>query len=150
MVLLRSTLVTLFLLPATAFSAEGKGDTTTGVEKLTPPVGAGDVLQVFIALIFVLLLIGLTAWLLRRFSVNGFSRPGALRMLASISVGQRERIVLVQAGETQLLLGVAQGSVRTLHVFDKPVMLDNGGAQGGERFAERLAAALHRRGGEEK
>ena len=116
------------------------------------PVGPGEVLQVFVALLFILGLIVLVAWLMRRYVTLPAGRSGALRMLAAISVGQRERVVLVQAGETQLLIGIAPGQVRTLHVFDKPVMLaDASQPAAGDRFAERLAAALNRpRKGDDK
>ncbi len=112
------------------------------VPQLQPVVGVGDLLQVLVSLFFVVLLIVITAWFFRRFSGANFSRNGALRQLAGISVGQRERIVLVQAGEVQLLLGVASGTVRTLHVFDKPVLLDATEGKGVERFAERLKSAM--------
>ena len=109
------------------------------------PIGPGEVLQVFVSLLLVLGLIVLVAWLMRRYVTLPAGRSGALRMLAAISVGQRERVVLVQAGETQLLIGIAPGQVRTLHVFDKPVMLaDSKPPPGAERFAERLAAAMGR------
>lgn len=111
----------------------------------TGPVGPGEILQVFVALLFILFLIVVVAWLMRRYVTLPAGRSGALRMLAAISVGQRERVVLVQAGETQLLIGIAPGQVRTLHVFDKPVMLADGTQPAtGERFAERLAAAMGR------
>ena len=42
----------------------------------------------------------------------------ALRILGSLKVGTREKVVLLEAGSSQLLLGVAAGSVRTLHVID--------------------------------
>ena len=116
---------------------------TATAPQLEPAVGAGDLLQVVSALIFVIALIVITAWFIRRFSGATYSRNGALRLLAGISVGQRERVVLVQAGEVQLLLGVAPGEVRTLHVFDKPVLLDSGEGKGAERFAERLMSAMN-------
>lgn len=136
----------LFLMPAALYAAEAER-LPKAVTRLNEPLGAGDVLQVFFALLFVLLLIGVAAWFFRRMSLGNFAGQGALRLLASVSVGQRERVVLVQAGETQLLLGVAQGNVRTLHVFDQPVMPQNGNAAPTENFAERLAAVLKRRGG---
>lgn len=146
----RALFFCFLLLPVFAdAAAEEKPVAKGAVGQLTQPIGAGDVLQIFVALVFVLLLIGIAAWVLRRFSVTGFGKSGALRMLASVSVGQRERIVLIQAGETQMLLGVAQGSVRTLHVFDKPVMLESSGPQANQRFAERLASALQRSDREE-
>lgn len=40
-----------------------------------------------------------------------------IQVLGSVKVGSREKIVLLRAGEEQLLVGVAAGSVRTLHVF---------------------------------
>jgi flagellar protein FliO/FliZ len=137
------------LLPVTLFAAEAER-LPKAVARLSEPLGAGDVLKVFFALIFVLLLIGVAAWFLRRMSLGNFASHGTLRLLASVSVGQRERVVLVQAGETQLLLGVAQGNVRTLHVFDKPVMPDSNTSVGAENFAERLATVLKRRNGEKQ
>ena len=40
-----------------------------------------------------------------------------IQVIGSVKVGSREKIVLLRAGEEQLLVGVAAGSVRTLHVF---------------------------------
>lgn len=139
-----------YLLPCVLFACSGQlaaaePAAEPAVASATPVqtvVGAGDLLQVVISLMFVVALIVLTAWFVRRFSGATLSRNGALRLLAGISVGQRERVVLVQAGEVQLLLGVAAGQVRTLHVFDKPVLLDTAAGKGAERFAERLKAAL--------
>jgi flagellar protein FliO/FliZ len=137
----------LFLLPAALHAADAER-LPKAAARLNEPLGAGDVLQVFFALLFVLLLIGVAAWFFRRMSFSNFAGQGALRLLASVSVGQRERVVLVQAGETQLLLGVAQGNVRTLHVFDQPLMPQDNTSTATENFAERLAAVLKRRGGE--
>jgi len=109
------------------------------------PVGAGGLLQVVLALGFVLALIAGLAWLVRRMGAVPQGAPGAMRVLGGISIGQRERIVLVQVGETQLVVGVAPGEIRTLHVLDKPIVMPPSAAGGGE-FAQRLAAAL-RRGG---
>ena len=114
-------------------------------QPLQTAVGLGNVLQVIMALLLVVVLIVISAWLIRRFSGATYSRNGTLRLLAGISVGQRERVVLVQAGEVQLLLGVAPGEVRTLHVFDKPVLVDTSEGKGTERFAERLMSAMNSR-----
>ncbi len=38
-------------------------------------------------------------------------------MLGDQALGPKERCVLVRVGDTDILVGVAQGSVRTLHVF---------------------------------
>lgn len=136
------------LLVSSEVLAEADGKTgAAALSRSTSPVGPEEVLHVFLALLLILGLIVMVAWLMRRYVTLPAGRSGALRMLAAISVGQRERVVLVQAGETQLLIGIAPGQVRTLHVFDKPVVLADGNQPvGGERFAERLAAALSRSG----
>lgn len=82
-------------------------------------LSAGSVAQVIVGLVLVLALIGAVAWLLKRLSA--FRAPGAglIRVLAGAAVGQRERIVLVEVGETWLLVGVAPGQVTTLHSMSK-------------------------------
>lgn len=46
------------------------------------------------------------------------------KVLASLPVGQRERVVLMQAGERQIIVGVAPGRVSALHVLEEPIELD--------------------------
>lgn len=148
--MMRRLLITLLLFACSGLAAAEPGaglaaaqDAAAATRALQPTIGLGSVVQVFVALLFVVVLIVVTAWLLRRFSGGTFARNGALKMLAGIQVGQRERIVLVQAGEVQLLLGVAPGAVRTLHQFDKPVLVDAAEGRGAERFAERLMSAMN-------
>jgi len=49
---------------------------------------------------------------------------GSLRVVASLAVGQRERAVVVQVGDRQLLLGVAPGRVELLHELGAPLPLE--------------------------
>ena len=81
-----------------------------------------NLLQVTLGLFIVLALILATAWVVRRSGAARGLMNGQLRVLGALSMGQRERVVLVQVGETQLLVGVAPGQVRMLHVLDKPVV----------------------------
>lgn len=80
-----------------------------------------DVLGVVFALAFVLALIVGGAWLMRRFSGPAMGGDPALKVLASTPVGQRERVVLMQAGDQQLLIGVAPGRVSLLSQPDTPI-----------------------------
>jgi flagellar protein FliO/FliZ len=49
---------------------------------------------------------------------------GSLRVVASLTVGQRERAVVVQVGDRQLLLGVAPGRVELLHELGAPLPVE--------------------------
>ncbi len=109
-----------------------------------PGAVPGDgLLRLALGLLAVLAAIGASAWLFRRLG-RWPAAAGALRVLGGLSLGARERVVLVQVGETQLLLGVAPGRVQTLHVLARPVALDPAAAGAG--LAERLAARWARRG----
>jgi len=107
--------------------------------------GAGYLAQLVVGLIVVLAAIVALAFVMRR--VTGVqSRLGSeFRVVSGISLGARERMLLVQVGDKQLLVGVAPGRVQTLHVLDEPIAMEAqktsaGGAE--SAFARRLRAAL--------
>ncbi len=53
----------------------------------------------------ILVLIPLSMWLVKKFSTISF-RPGAtLRIVETLAVGQRERLLVVHTGQQYLLLG---------------------------------------------
>jgi flagellar protein FliO/FliZ len=72
-----------------------------------------------LGLALVLGLVGAAAWLLKRLSALPGTGGGLIRVIGAAAVGQRERVVLVEVGETWLLLGVAPGQVRRLHTMPK-------------------------------
>ena len=86
----------------------------------TPAIStAGSLLQVFIGLIGVLLLIAATAWAAKRLGVTRGSAFNLLRVISSTSVGARERVVVLEIGESWLVVGVAPGSVNALMTLPK-------------------------------
>ncbi|MES9904075.1 MAG: flagellar biosynthetic protein FliO, partial [Sedimenticola sp.] len=82
------------------------------------PMGTGALLETLVGLLLVILLIFALGWLFRRFGRLPAMGKGGINMLSGLSLGPRERVVLLQVGETRLLVGVAPGRVQTLHVFD--------------------------------
>ncbi|MGA7800582.1 MAG: flagellar biosynthetic protein FliO [Gammaproteobacteria bacterium] len=104
----------------------------------------GSLVQLTLGLLAVLAAIALVAWLMRRVGRFQSGVGGAMRIVGGLSMGARERVVLIQVGETQLLLGVAPGRVQTLHVMQEPIAEDSEGAGAG-RFAQKLRAALDKR-----
>jgi len=75
---------------------------------------AGSLFQVFIGLVAVLLLIAATAWVAKRFGVTRGGTSNVMQVISSASVGARERVVVVEVGESWLVVGVAPGSVNAL------------------------------------
>jgi flagellar protein FliO/FliZ len=108
------------------------------------PLSGGTMAQVALGLLFVLFLVVAVAWLLKRMGGLSITGNGALKILGGLSMGSRERVVLMQVGEEQLLIGVSPGRIQTLHVLDKPIRVDDKkNTESG--FAERLNEALSRR-----
>lgn len=94
-----------------------------------------------LSLLLVLALVGLCAWLLKRFALVPSAGSGLIRILAGASVGPRERIVLVQVSDQWLLLGVAPGQVRMLQSLPRSETADSPPAQ---TSAQPFAAWLQR------
>jgi len=88
------------------------------------PVSKGTLIETVGGLIIVILLIIALGWGFKKFSSLPFSNKGAISILGGVSLGAREKAVLLQVGKTQLLVGVAPGRVQTLHVLTDPVAVD--------------------------
>ncbi|WP_185750233.1 flagellar biosynthetic protein FliO [Stenotrophomonas sp. 278] len=67
------------------------------------------------ALLAVLALIVGLGWVLKRMPGSGFKPAEGLRVVASLNVGAKERVVVVEVNGQQLLLGVTTGGISTLH-----------------------------------
>jgi flagellar protein FliO/FliZ len=80
-----------------------------------PAVGASGLLQAGLGMVLVLGLIFLCAWLARRFGLPRFGGSSLVKVVGSAMVGQRERVVVVEVGETWLVLGVTASQVNALH-----------------------------------
>lgn len=83
------------------------------------PVEGPSLLPMIVALVFVLALIPVAMWLLKR--IGGVAPGGAagMRVVAQLSLGPRERIVVVEAGERWLLLGVTAASINRIGTLPK-------------------------------
>src|SRR5215469_7814417 len=77
--------------------------------------------QVTLAMCVVLAAIFACAYVARRLRGGVGRAAAALDVIAEIRLGSKERAVLLQVGRTQVLVGVAPGSVNTLHVLAEPV-----------------------------
>ena len=105
-------------------------------------VGSGFMLQFAGGLLVVLVSVVGLAWLLRRVGRLQSSADGTLRIIGGLALGTRERVVLVQVGDTQVLLGVAPGRVQAVHVLQEPVVAGNESDSASGSFALRLKEAL--------
>ena len=110
------TTAVLWALPALADTP------ATGVA--TGGLATGDIasatLRMVAGLAIVLGLLAATAWVSKRFRAGSGARGGAIEILTGLSLGNRERVVLLKVGSDQVLVGISPSGLRTLHVIGQP------------------------------
>lgn len=107
-------------------------------------VGAAGLLQVAVSLAVILGLIVALAWVAKRLRLAPRVGQGAIRVLADLPVGQKERVMLLQVGDRQALVGVGADGLRALSLLEVQVTLPSAGPAGEESFADRLKSVLER------
>jgi flagellar protein FliO/FliZ len=94
----------------------------TGVA--TGGLATGDIasatLRMVAGLAVVLGLLAAAAWVSKRFRAGSGARGGAIEILTGLSLGNRERVVLLKVGSDQVLVGISPSGLRTLHVIGQP------------------------------
>ena len=109
------TLLLLGMSASTIHAADQKSQADTPVTVNT--VGANELANVTLGLLVVLALIFGIAWLFRRYgNLNTFNRS-SIQILGGVSLGPREKAVLLEVEGERLLVGVASGQVTKLHSF---------------------------------
>ena len=124
-------------------------------------------LRVIIGLVLVVATILSCAWLARRSGLLTRGTGGVLKSVATMALGPRNQINVVQIEQTWLVVGVSGTQMTLLHTLPAPAGADPGAAQAvlpatpgsafgatgaaapgvttpGATFAERLARALKR------
>jgi flagellar protein FliO/FliZ len=132
--------VSLWLCGSFAFASSALAAETA------PGVGAFSVLKVLLGLGVVLAAVVGAGWLARRLSPTPLG-GGWLKVQSGISVGTRERVMLVEIQDTWLVLGVAPGQVSLLHSLPRPAEAAAASHTGSQQanFSAWLKTTLERR-----
>jgi len=106
------------------------------------PVSTSGVIQLAFGLAIVVMLIFMISWLVKR--VSGFSvySNPHLKVISGLHVGQKEKILLIQIADKQIVVGVTASSIRTLHQLESNIINDDTSMRDNIPFAERLLQAL--------
>jgi flagellar protein FliO/FliZ len=88
-------------------------------------MGNIDAGSMIVSLLAVLVAIVIVAWLLKKLQVGGTSVNG-LKVVTSLNLGSKERLVVVQVGKKQLLLGVTGQQINILDTLAEPIEVKSG------------------------
>jgi len=112
------------------------------VAAVPEPVNVGNAISVtsplfvVLVLMFIVALIFGLAWFVKHLGGASLMTGRGMKIVASLPVGVREKVLLIDVAGTQMLIGVAPGRVSQLHLFEDPVIdLENN--SGGD-FAKKM------------
>ncbi|MFJ7793579.1 flagellar biosynthetic protein FliO [Pseudomonas sp. NPDC096950] len=130
-------------LPLSALAAEPVATATAAAAPVASSGMAGQLTQLVFGLLLVLGLIFFLAWLLRRVQQAGPAGKGqVIEIIGSRALGPRDRLMLVQVGNEQILLGLSPGTITALHVLKEPVQVPGMTEKSTPEFAQRLMELL--------
>jgi len=107
----------------------------------TTSIGGSELIGLASSLVVIIVVIVALGWLYSRSRSLAGANNDVINIVASRALGTRERLLLVEVADQQLLVGMTATQVQTLHVFDKPVATE-AVAQPTGGFASRLKAAI--------
>lgn len=128
---------------------------TGGYAQSTPPtvpalpavgVSTGTFVQGLIGLIVIIGLLLVTLAALKRWGgqFGGVGTTG-MKVVSGLSVGTRERILLIEVGDTWLVVGVTASQIRTLHTLPRNSLPELAAAQNKPAFAQWLSTVMERK-----
>ncbi|HRE30344.1 MAG TPA: flagellar biosynthetic protein FliO [Candidatus Berkiella sp.] len=77
------------------------------------------VANVGLMLLITIVLVFALAYVLKHFKKMVPQFSGVIQVLGGASLGNKSKLVLVEAYDTQILVGVSDSQIQTLHVFKK-------------------------------
>ena len=126
--------VSINVLPAIAGAASMQADSASKLPASS--IGSSTALEMSAVLAGVILLILVLAWLMKRLGNFPSAGKGMVKIVGGVSLGPRERAVVIEAGSKRILVGVAPGRVQTL------CHLDNNDDESEGEFSDQLDAQL--------
>ena len=132
----------LLAFPVSVLAAEPLAGATAAAAPVVGSSIGGQLTQLVLGLLLVLGLIFALAWLLRRVQQTGPRQGQVIELISSRALGARDRLVLVQVGNEQILLGLTPGRITPLHVLKEPVQLPDTAQPATPEFAKRLMEVL--------
>lgn len=94
------------------------GATAGGLASGTAPADMwGPALRMLGSLVAVLAIVGALAWVAQRLKNGGHLQSGLIQVVSGVSLGNREKVVLLRVNDEEILVGVGPTGMRSLHVM---------------------------------
>ncbi len=148
---------------AVTASAPATADATAPVASAPAPIpsavrqpgvtgpAAGSLVQTILALCAVLGLLALLAWFMKRYGPKAVGGTAHVRLVGALSLGGRERIMVVEVGDQWIVVGASPGRVNALATMPRKESAPDAGASlhphqmPASSFAEWLKQTIDKR-----
>ena len=80
---------------------------------------AGSLMQTIFGLTFVLAMLALFAWAMKRFGPRPQAGAAGLRIVGALNLGGRERLMVIEIGDQWIVVGASPGRVNALATMPK-------------------------------
>ncbi len=108
------------------------------------PVSAGNLTQITLSLLLVVGLLIFGSFLFKKFGMTPFNRPFPVKVIGAVSVGNNQRIVVIEVGEEWIVLGVTAQQISTITSMPRKEIPD-GAAMGDKiKFSTWMQSALEK------
>lgn len=137
--------LTLWLLPATLFAQQSSSNTANISKTATAtidPLSSSYLLKLTGGLILVVAVIFVLAWLVKKMNLTPQSQTGLIKVVAGLNLGARERVVLLEVGGEQILVGLCSGRMDKLHTLATPVDADSLAVNSNQTVQSKFAQLL--------
>lgn len=96
-----------------------------------------------VSVLLIMLLVAVLWW--RKKHHLGGQTQGFAKVLGCMSLGIKEKLVLIEVGDKQILIGMTPQNMQTLHVFSEPVMDADAVDEAQQSFLWQLQQAMQQR-----
>ncbi len=105
--------VLLSMVAMRAFSADADAQ--------APISHASNLMQMMLGLAAVIVMIFVVVWLIKRVGYTGYQTAEMMKIKGCLPLSTKEKLLLVEVGSEQVLIGVAPGFVGHIKTLDKPI-----------------------------
>jgi len=117
----------------------------------TSPVSySTNFIQMMTGLFLIVFMIVGVVWLMKKIGYKGYSASGLIKIKSCLPISTKEKILLIQVGEEQVLIGTAPGFIGHIKTIEKPIETtsENAGFTSSpvsSAFADKLKSIINKK-----
>lgn len=88
-------------------------------DEISPPTQGTSLFQISLGLVVVIGFVVFMGWMVKKFNLQPLQSQAVAKIVGGVSVGQREKVIVVEIADQWIIVGVAPGRVNGLATIEK-------------------------------